>query len=146
MKQNMLGRAIAIAAFAHEDHKDKGGRAYILHPMRVMMRLNTDDAELMQIAILHDVIEDSDWEIYDLKKEGFSDRVLLALEFLTHEDGIEYDNYIGNICNNHDAMRVKLEDLKDNSDVTRLKSTKDKDLLRIMKYHRAFLKLKGELK
>jgi GTP diphosphokinase / guanosine-3',5'-bis(diphosphate) 3'-diphosphatase len=134
----MLGRAIAIASSVHQDQKDKGGHAYILHPIRIMMRLRTDDEELMQIAILHDTIEDSEWTVEQLRKEGFSERVCGALEVLTHIKSDSYEEYIKKISINHDAVVVKLEDLRDNSDITRLKGLRPKDFERIEKYHKAY--------
>lgn len=142
----MLGKAIAIASKVHETQKDKGGNAYILHPIRIMMRLRTNDEELMQIAILHDVVEDSDdWSVDRLRQEGFSDRVLSALELLTHESDLSYEDYVKKISTNLDAARVKLEDIRDNSDVTRLKGLREKDFKRMEKYHRAYLFLKNAL-
>lgn len=146
-KGTMLGRAIAIAASVHETQKDMGGNAYILHPIRLMMRLRTDDQELMQIAILHDSIEDSDGDVTidSLCKEGFSERVLAALRRLTHNKNEPYEDYIKNITTNKDAVRVKLEDLRDNSDITRLKGLREKDFTRMVKYHKAYHFLKSAL-
>jgi len=141
----MLGKAIAIAAEAHQEQKDRGGKPYILHPIRIMMGLNTEDQELMSIAILHDVIEDSDWTLEALKSQGFRERVLKGVLALTHIEGEEYEDYIERISRNKDAIRCKLGDLKDNSDITRLKGLSDKDLLRTRKYHKAFMFLKGKL-
>lgn len=140
----MLGRAIAIASIAHQNQKDKGGNAYILHPMRIMMRLRTDDSELMSIAILHDVAEDSpEWTLDKLREEGFSERVLSALSLLTHDPYTSYEDYIKAIGTNPDARRVKMEDLRDNSDITRLKGISEKDFRRMEKYQRAFRYLQG---
>jgi len=142
----MLGKAILIASTVHASQKDKGGNAYILHPIRIMMRLRTTDDELMQIAILHDVVEDSkEWDIEKLAAEGFSYRVLTALDLLTHNSEDSYQDYIKNISTNADAIRVKIEDLRDNSDITRLKGLKEKDFKRMEKYHRAFQFLKATL-
>ena len=142
----MLGKAIAIASEVHELQKDKGGNAYILHPIRLMMRLRTTDEELMQIAILHDVIEDSPaWNLNDLTSRGFSERVVDALELLTHDPKDSYQEYVKRIATNEDAVRVKIEDLRDNSDITRLKGLREKDLRRMEKYHRAYLFLKKTL-
>lgn len=142
----MLGKAIAIASKVHETQKDKGGKAYILHPIRIMMRLRTSDEELMQIAVLHDVVEDSpEWSISRLRLEGFSERVLAALELLTHEPGDSYEDYVKKIATNFDATRVKIEDIRDNSDVTRLKGLREKDFKRMEKYHRAYLFLRKTL-
>lgn len=138
-----LGTAISIAAQAHASQTDKGGNAYILHPMRLMMRLRTDDQELMQIAILHDVIEDSDYTLDDLLNMDFSKRVVNALALLTHSKGDSYQEYIKKIGTNADATRVKLEDLKDNSDLSRLKGVTQKDFDRVIKYQKSYTYLKG---
>jgi (p)ppGpp synthase/HD superfamily hydrolase len=139
---NLLGLAISIAAEAHVNQVDKGGNPYILHPIRLMMRLRTDDHELMMIAVLHDVVEDSpEWTFGRLIDVGFSERVIDALRCLTHNHNESYDDYIERVCTNIDAIKVKKEDLRDNSDITRLKGISDKDLLRTRKYHRAFVRL-----
>lgn len=140
----MLGKAIAIASKVHETHNDRGGNAYILHPIRVMMRLRTDDVELMQIAVLHDVPEDSkEWTLSRLKEEGFSDRVIGALTLLTHNPSEPYEDYIKKIATSADATRIKIEDLRDNADITRLKGLRSKDFERMEKYHRAYTFLKN---
>lgn len=142
----MFDKAMFIAAREHLGVRDKGGHAYILHPMRIAMRLRTNDEELMSIAILHDVIEDSKLTFEDLKTEGFSDRVINALKLLTHQKGVSYDDYIDNMRGNRDALRVKREDLRDNSDITRLKGVSEKDVARMAKYHRSFAKVEQYLK
>jgi (p)ppGpp synthase/HD superfamily hydrolase len=134
----MLGKAIAIAAAAHADQTDSGGRPYILHALRVMTNLNTTDEELMSIAVLHDVVEDTHWTIEDLKNEGFSARVLNGVALLTHDDAEPYMDYVQRISASHDATRVKLADLKDNSDITRLRGVREKDIERMKRYHFAF--------
>ena len=141
-KKNMLARAISIASKGHEWQTDKAGKAYILHPLRLMFRLRTDDDELMQMAVLHDVVEDCpDWSLGELLDEGFSTRVISALQCLTHDEFVPYEDYIEKIGTNIDAIRVKKEDLRDNSDITRLKGVTEKDLLRMQKYHKAFVRL-----
>jgi len=142
----MFDKAIFIAAREHLGVRDRGGAAYILHPMRIAMRLRTTDEELMSIAILHDVIEDSKLTFEDLKAEGFSDRVINALMLLTHQKGVSYDDYIDNMRGNRDALRVKREDLRDNSDITRLKGVREKDFERMNKYIRSFAKVEAYLK
>lgn len=134
----MLGKAISIASKAHEDQRDKGGTPYILHPLRVMMRLRTTDEELMTIAVLHDVVEDSEYSIDDLRAEGFSERVLTALGLLSHDPKEPYEDYVKRIGTNRDATLVKLEDLRDNSDITRLKGLREKDFQRLEKYQRSY--------
>lgn len=138
----LLGEAIAIAALAHKNQKDRGGNAYFLHPMRIMFRLRTQDAELMQMAILHDVVEDSNINFDNLRALGFSERVLSALQCLSHLDETEpYEAYIERIRLNPDATRIKVEDLRDNSDITRLKGVREKDFERLKKYSLAYVRL-----
>lgn len=143
----MLGRAIAIAAQTHEKQIDKGGNAYILHPLRGMMRLRTTDEDLMIIVVLHDCIEDSNGAvtIESLRAEGFSERVLSALKLLTHDPAMPYDEYVRLIATNRDAIRSKLEDLRDNSDLTRMKGLREKDFERMKKYQKAFFFLRKAL-
>jgi (p)ppGpp synthase/HD superfamily hydrolase len=137
----MLGKAIALAAQSFENVKDKGGQPYILHCLRVMNNLHTDDEELKIIAVLHDVPEDTSIGLNTLQDLGFSFRVLSALDLLTHRKGVPYDDYIKAISFNADAIKVKLADLKDNSDITRLKGLTKKDFDRMEKYHRSYMYL-----
>lgn len=139
-KQKQLAKAIEIATTAHSGQFDKGGKPYILHPLHLMNQLMFD-VELATIAVLHDVVEDSEVAIGGLITAGFSDRVVSALELLTHLPDKSYEDYIEGICNNYDAIRVKRKDLQHNSDITRLKGVKPKDLARMEKYHKAFIKL-----
>lgn len=139
--KNMLGKAVALAAKAHEDQTDRGGHAYILHPLRMMMRLRTSDEELMAIAVLHDVIEDTDLMIGMLSSLGYSDRVVAGVDALTRKDDESYDHFIKRCAANPDAKLVKREDLRDNSDITRLKGLRQKDFERLEKYSRAFIYL-----
>ena len=139
-------KAVFIAAREHLGVRDQGGHAYILHPMRIAMRLRTRDEELMSIAIMHDVVEDSKVTFADLIAEGFSDRVITALKLLTHQKGVSYDDYIDNMRGNRDALLVKREDLHDNSQLSRLKGVREKDFIRMQKYVRAFIKVEQYLK
>ncbi|MBL5841139.1 hypothetical protein I4U30_23020 [Enterobacter asburiae] len=136
-----LALAIKIAAEGHLNQKDKGGNPYILHPLKVMHYLKSDDFQLMAIAALHDVLEDTDVTAADLVLLGFSNRVKDAVVLLTKRDGQTPDEYFQGIASNYDAIRVKLADLRHNSDVRRLKGLGDKDLLRIRKYHDMYLRL-----
>ena len=138
--QEQLALAIRIAVTAHEGQYDKGGKPYILHPLHLMSQLMYDP-ELAAIAVLHDVVEDSKWTMNDLVDNGFSDRVVNTVYKLTHQHGETYDEYIGYICDSIDAIIVKRKDLEHNSDITRLKGVTDKDLARMAKYHKAFIKL-----
>lgn len=149
MKSNheMLAKAIWMASEAHRDQLDKGGNAYILHPLRLMMGIQRwNDPELMIIAVLHDVYEDSVvFKLDNLIEVGFSPRVAKALRLLTHDNAVPYDEYIRGIATCRDAILVKMEDLKDNSDITRLKGLRQKDFERLEKYQRAFVFLKTAL-
>lgn len=141
----MLGKAIRIASTIFEPITDRGGHPYILHCLRVMNNLHTDDEELKCIAILHDVPEDdprgAEVVLRELRLLGFSERVIKALDLLTHRKDIPYDEYIKALSFNEDARLVKLADLRDNSDITRLKGLRKKDLERMEKYHRSFIYL-----
>ena len=140
---NKLGLAISIAAKAFENKKDKSGKPYILHCLRVMNNVNQKDEDLMIAAVLHDIVEDchDEYPFARLTELGFSDRVVGVLHLLTHIKGTPYDEYIKAIAVSKDATEIKLSDLKDNSDICRLKGLSKKDIDRIEKYHRAFVYL-----
>jgi (p)ppGpp synthase/HD superfamily hydrolase len=140
--ENMLGRAIEIAATAHAGQVDKGGKPYILHPLWVMDRVRHLGEDYMIVAVLHDVIEDSDWTTKQLLEEGFDPEIVYSLDTLTHKKGIDYDLYIKVIALNPMAKAVKLRDLEHNTKVTRLKGLRKKDFDRLEKYHRAYTYLK----
>ena len=138
---NILAVAIKFAAEKHVEQTDKGGRAYILHPIRMMMRLRTNDDELMAIAVLHDVVEDCKVAFDDLVQIGMTDRVIDGVRALTKQSGETYEQFIDRLSGNRDAMIVKREDLRDNSDITRLKGISSKDIARMEKYMNAFKKI-----
>lgn len=139
-------KAMFFAARGHLGQRDKGGNAYVLHVMRVAMRLRTNDEELMSIAVMHDLVEDGKITWAELIEAGFSDRVLNGLRCLTHQAGDSYDEYIEKMRGNLDALLVKREDLRDNSDITRLKGLRQKDFERMEKYIRAFAKVEEMIK
>lgn len=136
-----LERAIAIAATAHAGQKNKGGGPYILHPIRVMMRVESDVAKMA--AVLHDVVEDTDWTIDGLRGEGFSEEVLAAVDCLTHREGEDYFAYVERAAGHPIAKLVKLADLEDNMNVMRLNEIRDRDLERVRRYHTAWRMLLG---
>jgi GTP diphosphokinase / guanosine-3',5'-bis(diphosphate) 3'-diphosphatase len=137
----LLSKAIHFASEKHVGQVDKGGNAYILHPLRIMMRLRTQDEELMSIAILHDVVEDCGVSFDDLRELGMTERVLLGVKALTRQAGETYTQFIERLADNTDALLVKREDLRDNSDLTRLKGVTDKDVSRMQKYMHAFKRI-----
>jgi len=100
----------------------------------------------MSIVVQHDAVEDGDITFQDLINDGFSDRVVTALRLLTHQKGVSYEDYIDAMRYNIDALKVKREDLRDNSDITRLKGVTAKDIARMEKYQRAFLKVEQYIK
>jgi (p)ppGpp synthase/HD superfamily hydrolase len=137
----MLDRAIALAADAFKGRFDKAGKPYILHCLAVMNQMPPDDPELMSIAILHDVIEDTKYTLNDLEQQGFSRRIIQGVKCLTHDTSISYDDYIRIVATNPDAKKVKIADLRHNSDITRMKGLEAKDLERLEKYHRSYMYL-----
>ena len=131
-----IERAIQIAVEAHTGVKDKGGKAYILHPISVMMRCETDEEKI--VAILHDVVEDTDWTFGALREEGFTDTIIEALKTVTkHSDDEDYDEFIQRSLKNEIGSKVKIADLRENLDVTRIGELNEKDVERINKYKRA---------
>lgn len=140
--QEMLAKAIKMASEIFENTFDKGGEPYIMHCIRVMQNTGSLDNEIRTIAILHDVLEDTILSYEDLSSMGFSKRVCDAVETLTHKKAEGYSEYIKRISLNHDAIIVKRADLKDNSDITRLKGLRKKDFDRMEKYIQAYTYLK----
>ena len=141
----MLSKAIQIASTAHINQVDRGGEPYILHPIRVMNDVCSDDCELRQIAVMHDVLEDSEYTIDNLRNEGFSLDVITALDLLNHDkDNDTYNEYIEKVASNYNAILVKMADLRDNSKITRLKGVSQKDLDRMAKYHKSYMYLKDQ--
>ena len=137
-----LERAIQIAVEAHAGVKDKGGKAYILHPISVMMRCETDDEKT--VAILHDVVEDTDWTFEALREEGFTEKIIEALKTVTkHSEDEDYDEFIQRSLKNEIGSKVKIADLRENLDVTRIGELSEKDVERINKYKRALKTLTG---
>jgi (p)ppGpp synthase/HD superfamily hydrolase len=134
-----LGKAISIAAQAHEGQRDKAGAPYILHPLRVMMKMTTEEARIT--AVLHDVVEDTDWTMERLAQEGFHGEILVALDCLTRRDGEEYQAFIKRVQQNPLAVTVKIADLEDNLDGSRMKEVTEADEKRIVKYRNALLML-----
>jgi hypothetical protein len=137
-----LDRAIEIATAAHAGQTDKGGAAYIEHPLRVMARCIGDDAKI--VAVLHDVVEDCpEWSFDRLRAEGFSEAVLAGLDSVTKRDGEDYGAFVLRAGRNPLGREVKLADLADNSDVSRLPAVTEQDLARLEKYRRAIVELNG---
>lgn len=135
----MLDKAISIAAAAHSGQKDKYGSPYILHPVRLMVRVHSE--EEMITAILHDVVEDTDWTLEGLEKEGFSHNITEALDCLTRREEETYDSYIERAASNPLARKIKLADLEDNMDMKRMKIIDSNSVERLVRYHKAWIRL-----
>lgn len=141
MKGELLSRMISLATERHAGQFDKGGRPYILHPLTVMHRLRTDDEELQCIAIGHDLIEDTNVTGAELREIGFSERVIAGIQDLSKWENQTTEEYRARVKANPDARRVKIEDLRHNSDIRRLKGVTEKDVKRMVRYHEFYLEL-----
>ena len=138
---DLLQRAIEMAVTGHRSQRQKDGSPYVLNPLTLMHLVHGPEAKMT--AVLHDVVEDTDFTIDDIAAEGFSSTVVEAVRCLTHDDGSDYFDYIDVIAKNPLATRVKLADLEHNMTVTRIVDLKQKDLDRLAKYHRAHQTLTG---
>ncbi|WP_225409950.1 HD domain-containing protein [Stigmatella hybrida] len=134
-----LEDAIALAVEAHRGQRDKAGQSYILHPLRVMMRLQTDTERMA--AILHDVVEDTPYTLERLRALGYPDEVLGALDCLTKREGESYEAFIERLRPHPLARRVKLADLEDNMDVRRLPAVGPHEAERLTRYRAAWSRL-----
>lgn len=135
-----LPDAIALAAHAHYGQKEKNGKPYLFHPLRLMMKMRSE-AEMI-VAVLHDVVEDTDVTLEDLRNKGYSTEVVKAIDCLTQRGGGSYDQYISRIKSNDLARRVKIADLEDNLDLSRIPRPTDEDLARMQRYRKALASLK----
>ena len=132
-----LEDAISIASLAHKGQIDKAGSPYILHPLRMMMQMKSETA--MMVAVLHDVVEDcKGWTFNRLRKNGFSEEVLAALDCVTSRSSESYEDFIKRVQTNPIAREVKIADLEDNMNIRRINELQPKDLERLEKYHRSW--------
>lgn len=130
-----LERAISVATRAHEGQVDKGGADYILHPLRVMARVHTPEQRI--VAVLHDVLEDTSLTLSDLAREGFPLKILAALLALSRRHDESYEAFVVRLGVDPLAREVKLADLADNSDITRIARPGPVDLARLVRYQQA---------
>lgn len=139
-----LEKAIFIAVQAHAGAKDKAGEVYILHPLRMMLKMSTETERI--VAVLHDVVEDSDWTLERLRQEGFSEEILNAVDHMTRRPGEDYEDFVHRAVRNQLALPVKIADLEDNLDQTRLKGElTEQDRARMARYQKALAYAKSEL-
>jgi (p)ppGpp synthase/HD superfamily hydrolase len=135
---SLLEKSIIIATTAHSGQFDKGGNPYILHPLRVMLTLDNDEDRI--VGILHDVLEDTSITLRHLEDNGFLGEIeiLDALISITRKSNESYKDFILRVKLNPIALRVKLADLKDNMNISRINTPTEKDFLRIEKYKKAY--------
>jgi len=130
-----------IAAEAHAGQTDKAGAAYILHPLRVMLRLPSLEEKIA--AVLHDVVEDTPWTLEGLREAGFSEAVVSAVDALTRRTGETYEDFVARAATHPIGRTVKRADLEDNMDLSRLPHPTEADLARLHRYRRALALLGG---
>ena len=133
---NLIDTALAIALRAHTGIVDKAGQPYILHPIRIMLKMHSDEEKAT--ALLHDVIEDSNITADDLRAEGIPETVIRAVLALTKQDNETYTAFVLRAKQHPIARKVKIADIEDNLNVLRIKQLTEKDLSRIAKYHAAW--------
>ena len=133
-------KALRLCFDIHKEQVDKSGLPYVFHPFHLAEQMETEDTTI--VALLHDVVEDSELTLDDLRQMGFGDTVIAALALLTHDPAVEYMDYVRAIKDNPIARAVKLADLRHNSDLTRLDTVDEKALARREKYLQAMTLLK----
>lgn len=144
-KGEALSKMLLLVAQKFDGHYDKSGQPYILHLLKVMHYCKTDDEELQCICLGHDVIEDTPTTYAELEELGFTPRVITGIRNMTKVPGETEDDYLNRLMSAKDSIRVKLADLRHNSDIRRLKGLSEKDFKRMTKYHRMFLILTERL-
>jgi (p)ppGpp synthase/HD superfamily hydrolase len=137
---DMTKKALKLCFDIHKEQVDKSGLPYVFHPFHLAEQMETEDTTI--VALLHDVVEDSDLTLDDLRQMGFGDTVIAALALLTHDPAVEYMDYVRAVKDNPIARAVKLADLRHNSDLTRLDTVDEKALARREKYLQAMTLLK----
>lgn len=134
--------AISIALKAHKGQVDKGGNPYILHPLAVMNRVETIEEKI--VAVLHDVVEDTEVTIDQLKETGFSEEILEAINLLTRAKEDSYEEFIDKTLKNRIARNVKIADIKENMNLSRIQDPSEQDYMRLEKYKRALERLERQ--
>ena len=127
--------ALKLCFEAHKDQVDKSGMPYVFHPFHLAEQMT--DEETTVVALLHDVIEDTDYTLEDLTEMGFNENVLRAISLMTHDEGVPYMDYVARIKANPIARAVKLADLRHNSNISRLDKVGTSDFERVEKYKKA---------
>lgn len=141
----LLSRMLKLVTERHDGQFDKGGMPYVLHVLKVMHYLKSDDEELQCIALGHDVIEDTNTTYAELRELDMTDRIIQGIDKLTKRPGETLDEYKVRVKSSPDSIRVKMADLRHNSDIRRLKGVTNNDIRRMVKYHEFYLELKSIL-
>lgn len=141
-KGEMLSKMLLIATTAHSGQFDKSGMPYILHPLKVMHYLKTEDEEMHCGALGHDLFEDTEVTAQDLRNEGISERVINMIFGVTKMPGETHDEYKAKVLSHPDRIKLKMADLRHNSDIRRLKGVTEKDIKRTVKYMEFYQELK----
>ena len=128
-------KALSLCFEAHKNQLDKSGLLYVFHPFHLAEQMDTEETTI--VALLHDVVEDTDCTLADLSAMGFDKVITDAIALMTHADGVDYMDYVRAIKSNPVAKAVKLADLRHNSDLTRLDYIDEKALERRNKYLQA---------
>ena len=132
---SLTKKALKICFDSHVNQIDKSGLPYVFHPFHLAEQM--DDENSVCVALLHDVVEDTDMTFADLEREGFNQNIIDALKLLTHDLEVPYMDYVSKIKQNPLARKVKLADLKHNSDLTRLDIVDERIMERVEKYKKA---------
>ncbi len=132
---DLTKKALMLCYKAHKDQQDKSGMPYVFHPFHLAEQMKDEITTV--VALLHDVLEDTSYTAEDLKVMGFPEEAVAAIQMMTHDKSIPYMDYVARIKENPIARKVKLADLKHNSDLTRLDAPTEKDLKRVEKYRMA---------
>ena len=132
-------KAMKLAFAAHKDQVDKSGIPYVFHPIHLAEQMESEETAI--VALLHDVVEDTEYTLQDIAAMGFPQEVLEALALMTHDEAVPYMDYVARLKGNPIARTVKLADLRHNSDLTRLDAVDEKALARIKKYRKAMTEL-----
>lgn len=140
-KGELLNKMLVLATNRHANQFDKGGNPYILHPIAVMHLLENADEEQQCIALGHDMVEDCGVTYAELREMGFTNRIIEGIRCLTKVPGETYDEYKNKVKSNPDSVKVKIADLRHNTDIRRLKGVSQKDMARMEKYFHFYMEL-----
>ena len=130
-----LSKALEIAVIAHNGQIDKAGKPYIGHPVYIALQMETEEEKA--VALLHDVIEDTEYTEADLINAGIPENVVDAVKAITHPEGQDYYEYLQEVKKNPLALKVKIQDVMHNSDISRIERPTEKDYARLEKYKKA---------